>query len=57
MYSGKKDWVEDYFDTIESNDHSQAELKRFAGPTSWGIGILCRTEAGRAMWNAVLKAM
>lgn len=38
VYSGKKDWVEAYFDTIESNDHSQAELKRFASCRTYILG-------------------
>lgn len=38
MYSGKKDWVEAYFDTIESNEHSQAELKRFASCRTYILG-------------------
>jgi len=38
VYSGKKDWVEAYFDTIESNDHSQAELKRFESCRTYILG-------------------
>ena len=38
VYSGKKDWVEAYFDTIESNDHSPAELKRFASCRTYILG-------------------
>lgn len=38
VYRGMKDWVEAYFDTIESNDHTQAELKRFAACKTYILG-------------------
>src|SRR5690554_3237423 len=38
VYRSMKDWVEAYFDTIESNDHTQAELKRFAACKTYILG-------------------
>ena len=38
VYKGMKDFVEAYFETIEANDHSPAELKRFASCKTYILG-------------------
>lgn len=38
VYSGDKEWVEAYFDSIEGNDHTLEELKRFASCKSYILG-------------------
>lgn len=38
VYSGNKEWVEGYFDTIEGNEHSKEELKRFAACRRYILG-------------------
>lgn len=38
VYSGNRDWVEAYFDTVEGNDHTLAERKRFASCRTYLLG-------------------
>lgn len=38
VYRGMKDFVEAYFETIESNEHTQLELKRFASCKTYILG-------------------
>lgn len=38
VYSGKRDWVEAYFDTLEANDHTPAEQMRFASCRTFILG-------------------
>jgi len=38
VYKGMRDCVEAYFETIESNEHTQLELKRFAGCKTYILG-------------------
>ena len=38
VYKGKKEYVEAYFETIEANQHTQAELKRFDASKTYILG-------------------
>jgi len=38
VYTGKKDFVEAYFDTIEGNEHTETELKRFEASRRYILG-------------------
>ncbi len=59
VYKGMKDFVEAYFETIEANDHSPAEIKRFSSCKTYilGNGIVSKIEIEKGIWNAVPRAI